>query len=402
MAPLAKREKGGLFPSRDVVRTFHAMPATESKTPFARPLRIGSLEIPNRVLLAPLAGVSDAPFRRICQEMGAGLTYVEMLSSASLQSAPKRESPRLRRDGAEPCLGVQITGPSAESVAAGVTTLDAMPYDTIDINMGCPVRKITAHGAGCAILRDPERVSRTVTMAMARTSRPLTAKIRLGYDVDNRNAPEIVRRLAAAGVAMICIHGRTRTDNYGVPADLQAIAAAVAVARAEGRPDLVVVGNGDIFDPVSALRMLETTGCDAVMVSRGALGNPWVFRHLLDPAAPHPLPAEWRAVILRHLEYHCAHYGDVNLAVRTFRKHLLWYARGFPFMRRAREALSTVPDVQTIVNVLDHAVAETDPGLHRYATEQHAAGGHHHAGDFEPKHDMDRHADRAVANDDHG
>lgn len=378
------------------------MQEPEHSNPFVNPLKIGHLTVPNRVLLSPLAGVSDAPFRRICQEMGAGLTYVEMLSAIALKAKVKRDAPRMMRHPDEPRLGVQLTGPTAESVADGVAILDAMPYDAIDINMGCPVRKIISGGSGCAILRDPERVSRTIALALARTTKPLSAKIRLGFDGESRNAPEIVRRLAGGGVAMIIIHGRTRTDHYGIPADLAAIAEAVAVARAEGRPELVVVGNGDVFDPVSAHRMRVATGCDAVLVSRGALGNPWVFRHTLDPSTVHPRPGEWREVLMRHLEYHCAHYGDESLAVRTFRKHLLWYAKGFPYMRRAREALSTVMDVRAIVDILGRGMAEMDPDIRRYATEQHAAGGHHHTGDFDPKFDMDRDADRAVANDAHG
>ncbi|MCE9616168.1 MAG: tRNA-dihydrouridine synthase [Lentisphaerae bacterium] len=352
--------------------------------------------MPNRVLLSPLAGVSDAPFRRICQELGAGLTYVEMLLSSTLQHASQRRELMLARHAAEPILGVQLTGPTAESVAEAAGVLNAWRFDTLDLNMGCPVRKIVSGGAGCAILQDPDRVSRTARLVCERSHLPVSAKIRLGYDHANRNVVDIVRRLAGAGVAMITIHGRTRLDHYGVPVDFAGIAEGVAAARAEGRPDLVVTGNGDIFDPSQARRMLDETGCDAVLVSRGALGNPWLFAQILAPGSPHPRLVEWREVLLRHLRYHCEHYGADSFAIARFRKHLLWYVSGFRGMRRLREDLSAVQSAEQIVMLIDRGMADTDPDLRRYVTEQQADR-RPREDSFDPKFDMDRHADRALA-----
>ncbi len=363
----------------------------------AEPLRVRDLVLPNRVWLSPLAGVSDAPFRRICDELGAGLTYVEMLLSNSLRAGHHRSEQLLARHPAEARLGVQVTGPSAEAVAEAVGFLDTRNFDTIDINMGCPVRKIVARGAGSAILKDPSRVERTLALARARTTRPLSAKIRLGYTPETRNVEDTVRRLAAAGADVILIHGRTRDDDYQVPVDYTGIAAGVAAARAERGPaELAVVGNGDVFDADSAARMVARTGCDAVLVSRGALGNPWIFSQILDPAEPHPTPAEWRAVLLRHLDYHLAHYGGHPQAIAMFRKHLLWYVAGFPNMRRLRGLLATVNDPEEIISLVDRCLATIDPAQRRYAADQHPLGPFE-ARAFDPKYDMDRQADRAAA-----
>ena len=200
---------------------------------------------------------------------------------------------------------------------------------------------------------------------------------------------------------MITIHGRTREDHYGVPPDFAAMAEAFTAARAVGGPDLVLTGNGDVFDPVSAHRLLNETGCDAVLVSRGALGNPWIFQQILDPTALHPRTDEWFAVLRRHLDYHITHYGDTVHAVACFRKHLLWYAAGFPRMRRMRDALSTVSSVAEIERLIDEGMRDTDPQLRRFATEQNGDG-RHQTGTFDPKFDMDRRHDQAVANESAG
>jgi len=371
---------------------------TESMTgvDLAKPLRIGGLEIPNRVILSPLAGVSDVPFRRICAEMGAGLTFVEMLLSNSLRQGSPRTAAMLARHPDEAIVGVQLTGPTAESVAEGVAMLDGQPFEIIDINMGCPVRKIVARGSGSAILKDPERVTRTIELAKARTRRPLSAKIRLGYTPETRNVEEVVRRLAGAGADMITIHGRTRSDDYAAPVDYAGIAAGVAAARAERGPDIVVVGNGDVFDPGLAGRMVWQTGCDAVLVSRGSLGNPWVFRQILVPGTPHPTPIEWREVLMRHLGYHLEHYGESEHAVAMFRKHLLWYVGGFRNMRRLRGDLTVVRTSAEIARLVDRCLEELDPAARRFESDQRA-GRKYDLGGFDPKFDMDRVVDRPLA-----
>lgn len=357
----------------------------------AQPVQLGALRVPNRVWLSPLAGVSDVPFRRVCAELGAGLTYVEMLLSNALRPGHARSEQLLTRHPDEQQVGVQVTGPTAEAVAEAIEFLDARPFDTIDINMGCPVRKIVARGAGSAILQDPERVARTLALARARTRRPLSAKIRLGYTPQTRNVEDVVRRLAGAGADAIMIHGRTRDDAYAVPVDYAGIAAGVAAARAERGAGIVMVGNGDVFDPESAALMHARTGCDVVLLSRGALGNPWLFGHILAPETPQPTPAEWRAVLLRHLAYHLEYHGENPHTLAMFRKHLLWYVAGFPNMRRLRGTLSTVNDPDHLVRLVDECLETIDPASRRFSADQKPLG------NFDPKFDMDRVADRAAA-----
>ncbi|MFO1522809.1 MAG: tRNA-dihydrouridine synthase [Kiritimatiellia bacterium] len=361
-----------------------------------QPLSIGSLTIPNRVLLAPLAGVSDIPFRRICQEMGAGLTYVEMLAANAMHHRNSRTQEMMARHAAEPQLGVQLTGPTVESVAAGVRLLNAKPFDTVDINMGCPVRKVVHNGSGSGFLRDPNRVTETVKAAVGESRAPLTVKIRLGFSREDKNVTDIADRVARAGAAMLTIHGRCKSENYSVPVDLLSIREGAEAAREGSGGRIVVIGNGDIFSPKDALRMLEHGGVDGVMVSRGALGSPWIFRQILGRMDGEPTVVEWRDVILRHLEYHAEHYAPYEeLAPLLFRKHLMWYFSGYPGARGMRPTLGTLETLEAIrETVLEYA--DTLPAtLPRFATREEMAR-HKLAQGFDPKFDMDRELDRGV------
>jgi nifR3 family TIM-barrel protein len=359
----------GVIPGADE-RSLSIEPGADTIAPIMlkSELHMGGLTIPNRVLLAPLAGVSDLPFRRICVEMGAGLTYIEMLSARTLMHGSRASKALLHRHPSEILLGAQLTGPSPDLVAEAVTILEAFPLDTIDLNMGCPVKKIVSKNSGSAILKDPDRISRTVEGVMQRTERPVTAKIRLGFDRHTRNVEEVVRRLAAGGVKMISIHGRSREDRYDVPVDYEGIADGVRAVRAEVGEDLPVIGNGDVMDAASAREMMERTGCDAVMISRGVLGNPWIFEQILNPAAEQPTVREWRCVLMRHLAYHCEHYGTGPLDIIPFRKQLLWYTSGFPGMRRLRDNLGAVNHPDIITEMVDQCLADTDPDTRRYAS----------------------------------
>jgi nifR3 family TIM-barrel protein len=361
---------------------------------FSQPLRLGNLLLPNRVLLAPLAGVSDVPFRRICEELGAGLTYIEMLASTALSFREPRMLEVLRRHQAEPRLGVQLTGSTAADVAHATRRLEDWPLDTVDINMGCPVRKIVGKGWGSAILKEPERVEETVRQTVAACSRPVTAKIRLGYTPQTVNVEDIATRIARAGATMLTIHGRTRDDGYDKPVWYEGIRRGVQAAKAVN-PEIIVTGNGDIFDIPSARRMVEETGCDAILVSRGSLGNPWLFGQILRNDPAEPTLSDWRAVIDRHLAYHCELYGDDIHSASRFRKHLLWYVSGFPSSRAVRFKLSTVKALEEIPIILDEYCATLPGHLPRYTSSQEAA--RLAAGAFDPKYDMDRSLDRAVA-----
>ncbi len=364
-------------------------------TSLSAPLTLGDLSLPSRAILAPLAGVSDVPFRRICQEHGAALTYVEMLSATALLYGNKKTFGMLARHPSESVLGVQVTGRSAEEVAQAVAILDRQGFDTIDINMGCPVKKVVSAGCGSAILRDPDRVTATMMAARAATNKPLSAKIRLGYTREETNVALVAQRIAQHA-DMVTIHGRTRSESYDTPVDLGGIAVGVEAAR-QHNPEVITLSNGDVFGQKDVTRHQQSTGADGVMVSRGALGNPWVFSSCLGPVDVHPTVAEWEAVVLRHIAYQAEHYPADTLAALLMRKHLLWYTKGFPGSKRLRERLGAV-------STLDEARAEISgyartlgPNLRRH---EHLPVGSSSEGSStysnDPKWEMDRELDRGV------
>jgi nifR3 family TIM-barrel protein len=359
----------------------------------ATPITIGSLTLPNRVFLAPLAGVSDVPFRRVCQEMGAGLTFVEMLNGTAVNYRNARTLEMMSRHPDEKVLGVQVTGPTAEGVAQSVQALCEAGFDLIDLNMGCPVRKIISSGLGCAFLKDPERVSDTVSRAREATSKPLTVKTRLGFAQDAAPIVEIAERIGRAGADMMTIHGRFRTDDYSVRVRFEGIASGFQRVREAAVRPIATVGNGDVMDLVSAQRMVEKTGCDAVMISRGALGNPWIFREILSGARVVPTLQEWLDVTLHHIDYHEEFYGDNNLSARQLRKHLIWYSSGFPRCNRLRNQCNTIESLaEARAAVKDYATQYPKDTI-RYENPDAAVHGP------DPKYHMDRTLDRGVGDD---
>ena len=363
---------------------------------FRQPFQLGRLTVPNRVLLAPLAGVSDAPFRRICQELGAGLTYVEMLAAVAIHRRNQKTMDMCRRDAAEPLLGVQLTGSTAELVAQGVEFLSGLPFDTIDINMGCSVRKVISGGSGSGILSEPERITATVTAARAVTDLPLSVKTRLGVSRDDISIEDTARRVVEAGADMFTIHGRTRDERYGDPADLEGIRRGIETARAVAARPLVLVGNGDLFTWEAARQMREVTGCDAVMISRGALGNPWVFREILEERTVHPPMGEWGEVVLRHLDYQEALYGDTPLAAVMMRKHLLWYIKGFPCNKELGRVLGLVSSLDEARKALRQYVSEWPADLIRFEGAHRTDSRFGAHSKYDPKYEMDRVHDRGV------
>ncbi len=330
----------------------------------ADPVGIRNTVCPNRVFLAPLAGVSDWPFRRICQTMGAGLTFVEMLSAAAVIHQSPRTLTMMRRHRDEELLGVQVTGSSADEVASAVGILDRSDFDVIDINMGCPVRKIVAKGWGSAMLLDPDRVSRTVAACRSATDRVLSVKIRIGYSRECMNVDDISRRVVEAGADMLTIHGRARGENYETPSDWACIEKAAACAREASGGNCIVVGNGDALDAESGRQMQIKTGCDAIMIARGALGNPWVFRECRDGTPSTLGPEEWLDVIFQHMAWHEERH-PVERSAALFRKHLLWYVQGFPRSREAKTFLGVVETLDEARRFLEKFAAEMPVGTCR-------------------------------------
>ncbi|MCX6110747.1 MAG: tRNA-dihydrouridine synthase [Proteobacteria bacterium] len=349
--------------------------------------RLGLGERP--IFLAPLAGVSDHPFRRLCALQGATLTYVEMLSATALLFESPRTYGMMDRHPSEPILGVQLTGKSSDETARAVAILDALSFETIDLNMGCPVAKVVKSGCGSAILRDPKRVYETVKLATEATGKPLSVKIRLGWDRHSYSYLEVADAAAQAGAAWLTIHGRLRCDDYSVPVDLERI------AEIKRKLTIPVVGNGNIFSRADAVYMQERTGVDAVMVSRGALGNPWIFRDIAG-GDPNVTIDEWRDAVLAHLKWQAEAYGLTSgFAAVCMRKHLLWYVKGWPGAKKLREQLShieSLEDAGALIDAFAAGITASGDTLRLPVTHEQQEGRFV----WDPKYEMDRKLDRGV------
>jgi nifR3 family TIM-barrel protein len=324
-------------------------------------LRIGPYTLPNPFILAPMAGVSEKPFRVIAFRMGAALCPTELVSAQGLMRTNQRTLKYLRFDPeVERPYSLQIFGGEPDAMARAAVIGKEYGAQIIDINMGCPVKKVTKNGAGSALLCDPPRAATLVREIRAATGLPVTAKIRSGWDSHSRNYLRMAEVLQEAGVAALAIHPRTRAQGYSGKADWGVIA-----DLARHFPELPLIGNGDVKTPADARRMLESTGCDFVMIGRAALGNPWIFRELLGGAPP--TPEERCALVLQHFAAHRDFVGDPLAAVRAFRKHLAWYAhglRGASAFRAEVNQLDTPEGVQEAVRrfFVSAAVDPRGPG----------------------------------------
>jgi tRNA-dihydrouridine synthase B len=340
------------------------------------------------IVLAPLAGVSDQPFRRINAAMGADLTYVEMLSAVALTFSSKQTFAMLDRHPDEGLVGVQVTGRNEDETARAIEILDKHPYDTIDINMGCPVQKVVKSGCGSAILKDPERVRRTVKLARAATGKPLSVKIRVGWDHTSKTCLEVAQAAASEGADWLTIHGRTRSDDYSRPVDLNWIRAV------KNSINIPVLGNGNIFSLADAESMMAKTGVDGVMVSRGALGNPWVFAEIKGRKSGIDID-EWEATILQHLQWQEEAYGDKTASAIRMRKNLLWYCRGWVGGRAVRESINhaeSLRDAVAIIRQFSQEIRQSECRLR--APVSKAADDQQF--NWDPKFDMSRELDRGV------
>ncbi len=345
----------------------------------------------NPILLAPLAGVSDHPFRRSCAQYGADLTYVEMISATALLYESKRTFDMLRRHPEESILGVQVTGSSAADVGRAVAILAQQNFETIDINMGCPVKKVVKTGCGSAILRDPERVMQTVKAACEATDKPISAKIRLGWDHESINGIEVAQAAAAGGAAWIVVHGRTRADDYACPVNLEGI------RQIKAAVNIPVLGNGNLFQWEDIQHMRTVTGVDGVMISRGALGNPWLFREIrqLDKAVDID---EWEHTVLQHLRWQQDEYGEQPGAAVCMRKHLLWYAKGWQGVKSFREAINIAESLAAAGDLVKKFADQLrQDQFHQRATIIQNEAGLRFA--WDPKYEMDRRLDRGVGDD---
>jgi tRNA-dihydrouridine synthase B len=303
-------------------------------------LKIGSLELAENLLLAPMAGITNLPVRILARELGAALCFTEMVSVNGLVRDGEKSFSLMKSSSCDRPLGVQLFGDDPEMLAQGAMLSEGYG-EIIDINMGCPVRKVVGSGAGSALLQDPEKVRSIVRAVRRATSLPLSIKIRSGWSADSVNYLETARIAEDEGVDAVTLHPRTRNQMFEGRSDWSHIAELKKVLK------IPVLGSGDLFTPEDIRSMFEQTGCDGVMIARGALGNPWIFREALSlqrgEAVVIPGGEERLDVALRHLELFVDYAGE-RVAVREMRKHLCWYARGLAGAAQFRASVNRIDD----------------------------------------------------------
>ncbi len=311
-------------------------------------MKIGPLQLTNPVILAPMAGITDLPYRLIMKRFGAALVFTEMVSATGLCYGGGGSRELLRSDPAEHPLGVQLFGDDPHRLAEAVRRIEGQA-DLIDLNCGCPVRKVVGGGAGSALLRDPLLVARIVAAMRRATARPLTIKLRSGWDGQSRNFLEVARLAVEEGADAVTLHPRTRTQMFGGQADWSELAELKAALH------VPVIASGDLFSADAALEVLARSGCDAVMVARGGYGNPWLVRQILDrlQGLPERQPAagERLAMAREHLQLFVATYGPAR-TVAHMRKHLGWYVHGIGHAASFRQQLNQTRTVEALFDLL--------------------------------------------------
>lgn len=314
-------------------------------------MKIGNLQLENPFLLAPLAGVTDGSMRSLCKEQGAALVYSEMVSGKGLFYGDKNTERLLKIYPGEKPIAYQVFGSEPEILAYTAKALQNRENAVLDINMGCPVPKIVKNGEGSALLKNPDLIYALVNAAVKETDKPVTVKIRIGWDDQSINAVENAKAAEAAGASAVAVHGRTREQYYTGHADWKEI------RRVKEAVNVPVIGNGDIFSGEDAVRMLKETGCDMVMIARGALGNPWIFRDAValwegrEKPQP-PTNAEKAAMMREHLDRLCREKGEYP-AVRQMRKHVGWYLKGVYGSAAIRRKVNEITDVTQLRQIFD-------------------------------------------------
>lgn len=313
-------------------------------------LKIGNVLLENSYVLGPMAGVTDLPFRLLCKEQGAGLLCMEMVSAKGIFYNNKNTESLLQIHPEEVPVSLQFFGSDPKIVSEMAKRVEERPFSILDINMGCPVPKVVRNGEGSALMKNPKLVYELVSATVKAIKKPVTVKIRKGFDDEHINAVEIAKIIEESGAAAVAVHGRTREQYYSGKADWEII------RQVKEAVSIPVIGNGDVTSGEKAIAMREQTGCDGVMIARGAQGNPWIFSELLEYERTGRLPdrpdvEEIKQTMLRHARLQIEYKGDFT-GIREMRKHVAWYTKGLHGAARLRDQINQVESYAELENLL--------------------------------------------------
>ena len=313
-------------------------------------LKIGNVELENRYILGPMAGVTDLPFRLLCKEQGAGLLCMEMVSAKAIYYNNRNTESLLEIHPDETPVSLQLFGSDPKIMSEMAKRIEERPFAILDVNMGCPVPKVVRNGEGSALMKEPKLVYEIVSALVKAIDKPVTVKIRKGFDDDHVNAVEIAKIIEEAGAAAVAVHGRTREQYYSGKADWDII------RQVKETVSIPVIGNGDVTSPQKADELVRRTGCDGIMIARGAEGNPWIFSEMIrweetGELPPRPDKDEIREMMLKHARLQLEYKGEF-CGIREMRKHVAWYTKGLKGAARLREKVNAVESLEELENLL--------------------------------------------------